>query len=43
MKKLISILLSAAIVFGCLPLISFAAYSDTENVYTKNTDNVYFN
>lgn len=43
MKKLISVLLSAAIVFGCLPLISFAAYSDTEKVYTKNTDEVYFN
>ena len=43
MKKLISVLLSAAIVFGCLPLISFAAYSDAENVYTKNTDEVYFN
>lgn len=43
MKKLISVLLSAAIVFGCLPLISFATYSDAENVYTKNTDEVYFN
>lgn len=43
MKKLISVLLSAAIIFGCLPLISFAAYSDTEKVYTKNTDEVYFN
>ena len=43
MKKLISVLLSVAIVFGCLPLISFAAYSDAENVYTKNTDEVYFN
>lgn len=43
MKKLISVLLSAAIVFGCLPLISFAAYSDAEKVYTKNTDEVYFN
>ena len=43
MKKLISVLLSAAIVFGCLPLISFAAYSDAEKVYTKNTDKVYFN
>lgn len=43
MKKLISALLSAAIIFGCLPLISFAAYSDTEKVYTKNTDEVYFN
>ena len=43
MKKLISFLLSAAIVFGCLPLISFAAYSDADKVYTKNTDKVYFN
>ena len=43
MKKLISVLLSAAIVFGCLPMISFAAYSDAEKVYTKNTDKVYFN
>ena len=43
MKKLVSILLSVVIVFGCLPMISFAAYSDAEKVYTKNTDKVYFN
>ena len=43
MKRIISVLLTAAVIIGCLPMMSFAVSADTDTVYSANTDEVYFN